>query len=182
MNSQLYESIIADLKVQQMFEFDWGQAATTGLVAAGLALGSPSRVEAKPSQQVSQSNLNIGNLWKGLIAEDTSGDYQTYLDIASVVRNRGNKGMNTGLVALKRNNLDSFVAKECEYALRAKNINLEELAKKAIREISGGKDTVNGATHYEHTGQYPIPSWAKSMKIVKKVFPGTKKEITFYKS
>jgi peptidoglycan L-alanyl-D-glutamate endopeptidase CwlK len=54
MNSQLYESIIADPKVQQMFEFDWKQAAATGLVAAGLAFGSPSGVEAKPVQTISQ--------------------------------------------------------------------------------------------------------------------------------
>ena len=42
------------------------------------------------------------NLWQGIIAEDTSGNYQDYLIIASVCKNRLENGLNLGLVALKR--------------------------------------------------------------------------------
>jgi len=122
------------------------------------------------------------NLWQGLIAEDTSGDYQTYLSIASVVRNRIDNGLNHGLIALKRQNLGQFVGQECAYALKIKKIDLTKLATKAIQEVfEDGKDYANGATHYEHTGVYSTPYWAKSMRIVKALYPNTRREITFYK-
>jgi len=122
------------------------------------------------------------NLYMGIIAEDTSGDYQIYLSIASVIRNRFNNGLNSGLVALKRQNLGQFVGQEYAYALKIKKIDLIKLATKAIQEIfKNNKDYVNGATHYEHTGVYPAPYWAKNMQIVKVLYPHTKKEIIFYK-
>jgi hypothetical protein len=123
------------------------------------------------------------NLWRGLVAEDTSGNYQTYLAIASCVRNRLDKGMNTGLIALKRKNLNDFVNKEAAYMLKTKKLNLQTLTQQAINEVfANGKDTIFGADHYEHTGVYPTPKWAKNMKIVKVLYKGTKNEITFYKS
>jgi len=122
------------------------------------------------------------NLYKGLIAEDTSGDYKTYLAIASVVRNRLQKGMTPGLVALKRKDLDVFVAEQIAYVLKTKQINLESQAKNAIREVLElNQDYSNGATHYEHTKVYGIPSWAKSMEIVKILYGGTERQIIFYR-
>ena len=122
------------------------------------------------------------NLYKALIAEDTSGDYQTYLAIASCVRNRLNKGMTHGLVAMKRKDLDAFMKREITYAHAVKNIDLESQAKRAIREVFIlNKDYANGATHYEHTGKYKKPKWAKDMRIVKVLHKGTKKEITFWR-
>jgi len=112
-------------------------------------------------------------LWKGIIAESTKGDLTEYRCIASVVRNRISKGMWHGLVALKRKDLDAFVAREIAY-----NPRLEGLAKQAAKEE---QDYANGATHYEHTGVYPVPSWAKKMKAVKVLFAGTKDEITFWR-
>lgn len=113
------------------------------------------------------------NLWQGLVAESTKGDLTEYCCIASVVRNRLNKGMWHGLVALKRHNLSAFVAREVKHSPR-----LEGLAKQAVNDT---QDYANGATHYEHTGVYPVPYWAKKMTIVKVLFKGTKDEITFYK-
>lgn len=113
------------------------------------------------------------NLWQGLIAESTKGDLEEYRCIASVVRNRLNKGMWHGLIALKRKNLEAFVSREVKH-----NPKLETLAKRAVQE---DQDYANGATHYEHTGAYPVPSWAKKMKVVKVLFKDTKHEITFYR-
>jgi hypothetical protein len=121
------------------------------------------------------------NLYMGLIAEDTKGDYQTYLAIASVVRNRIDKGLNHGLVALKRKGISDFVSKEVSYAKRVTKIDLIDLSQSAIKEVWQGKDYSNGATHYEHTGKYPVPYWAKKMQVVKVMFKGTKNEITFWK-
>lgn len=121
------------------------------------------------------------NLYMGLIAEDTGGDYEVYLAIASVVRNRINSGDWHGLVALKRQNLSQFVKQNCDYVMKTKGIDLTKLATKAIGEICAGKDCANGATNYEHTGVYPIPYWAKNMQVAKVLYKGTKKEITFYK-
>ena len=122
------------------------------------------------------------NLWMGLIAEDTSGNYQTYLMIASVVRNRLNKGMDTGLVALKRKNLEYFVKIEICYALSVKEIDLYGLTIKAIEEIFiNNKDYAAGAINYEHTGVYPVPKYTKKMKLVKVMYPNTNQEITFWR-
>lgn len=121
------------------------------------------------------------NLWKGLIAEDTSGDLEVYRLIASVVRNRFNKGLNCGLVALKRKNLDEFVKNNSEY-MKIKGVNLEALSKQAIKEVFNlGLDFADGATHYEHTGRFQVPYWAEKMTIVKVLYPGTKKELTLWK-
>ena len=121
-------------------------------------------------------------IWMGIIAEDTSGDYQTYLCIASVVRNRLAKGMNTGLVALKRKDLDDFIAEQYLYVLKTKNKDLQMIAQFAILKIFEEKlDYVNGATNYEHTRIYPVPSYTKNMKIVKVLYKGQKREITFWR-
>lgn len=121
------------------------------------------------------------NLYMGLIAEDTSGDQQTYLAIASVVRNRLEKGLNHGLVALKRQNLRQFVERECAYALKTKGLDLTKLTTKSLTEVWQGKDYANGATHYEHTGHYPTPTFTKNMKLVKVLYPNTKEEIKFWR-
>jgi hypothetical protein len=122
------------------------------------------------------------SLWQGLIAEDTTGNYQTYLAIASVVRNRLNAGLDHGLVALKRKNLDSFVNTNSRYMLNAKGIDIIDLSNKAIEEIfTNNRDFANGATHYEHTGVYTMPKWAKNMKLVKVMYPNTKQEIKFWR-
>lgn len=122
------------------------------------------------------------NLHKAIIAEDTSGDPVIYKNIVSCVRNRLEQGMSHGLVAMKRKNLNSFVQKEREYALKTKGIDLESQAKKAIYEVFIlKKDYCAKATHYEHTGIYKKPKWAKHMRVVKILFEGTKSEITFWR-
>lgn len=131
-------------------------------------------------------SINTGrshrSIVEGLIAEDTSGDYATYLNIASCVKNRIKKGMPYGLVALKRRDLNAFIKKECIYALKVKNIDLRSQAKKAISEVFIlNKDYCDGATYYEHTGVYPIPKYTKNMKVVKVLYAGTKNEITFWR-
>lgn len=121
------------------------------------------------------------NLWQGLIAEDTSGNYNTYLAIASVVRNRLNAGMDNGLVALKRKHFEHFVKREIIWA-SWNDIDLTGASMSAIQEVfEEGKDYANGATHYEHTKRYGYPSWSKNMVIVKIMFKNLPNEITFFK-
>lgn len=121
------------------------------------------------------------NLWQGLVAESTSGDYQVYLIVASVVRNRLEKRLNHGLNSLRRRDLVDFVAENYLYVLRTKGIDLEELTKKAIYEVFIlGKDYANGGTRYEHTKKYGIPkdNEIKGMRVVKIIYKGTRREIT----
>ena len=123
-------------------------------------------------------------LWQGLVAEDTFGDFQTYLIIASVVRNRLDKGLNYGLNGLRRRDLTDFVAENYLYILKTKGIDLEELAKRAIYKVFIlGKDYANGATRYEHTKIYGIPrdNEIKNMRIVKVIYKNTRREITCWK-
>uniref|UniRef100_A0A6M3JEE7 Uncharacterized protein n=1 Tax=viral metagenome TaxID=1070528 RepID=A0A6M3JEE7_9ZZZZ len=120
-------------------------------------------------------------LYKGIIAEDTSGDYQVYLAIASVVHNRLQKGMTIGLVALNRQDLDNFINQEYWYA-KTKGVDLIKISTQAIKEVFYNNiDTTNGATNYEHTGVYPVPKYTRIMQICKIMFMGTKKEITFWR-
>jgi hypothetical protein len=103
------------------------------------------------------------NLWKGLIAEDVSGGYQGMYAVACCVRNRLNVGMNTGLVALKRKDLNSFVERQgSRYELMAKDI-----IRKVFNENS--PDVTKGATHYEAVERYGLPKWAKGMVRTTKI-------------
>lgn len=126
-------------------------------------------------------------LWKGLVAEDTSGDRQIYFHLAHCVKNKLRRERRTGLVALKRRQLDKFLTKEMNFA-KSKSGGRKDLrarAEAAIEKafIKREPDPTNGADHYEHTGKYPKPWWAKNgrMTITKVLYPGTKQEITFYK-
>ena len=133
-------------------------------------------------QQPARAEEIPQNLWMGIISEDTSGDYQVYLIIASVVRNRLVRGMDCGLIALKRKDLKDFVAREYLYALKTKGINLQKLACKAILEVFvNGKDYACSATHYEHTKIYGVPRFWKNLKIIKVIYPNTKREISLAK-
>lgn len=97
------------------------------------------------------------NLWKGLIAEAVSEGELGMRAVACVVHNRLNKGMNSGLVALKRKDLDKFVWKQGK--------KYEIQAKKIIQDIfyHSGSDITNGATHYENIEKYGKPYWVKNM-------------------
>lgn len=97
------------------------------------------------------------NLWKGLIAEDVAGGYQGMYAVACCVRNRLNSGLNTGLVALKRRDLDEFVRREGRQT--------EYFAKDIVRKVfaEGAPDITRGATHYENIEAYGLPKWARSM-------------------
>jgi hypothetical protein len=106
---------------------------------------------------IASAQVVPANLWQGLIAEDVSGGYEGMYAVACCVRNRLNAGMNTGLVALKRGDLDAFVKREGRKA--------ELIAKDIIREVfeESGIDVTKGATHYENVEAYGLPKWARSM-------------------
>lgn len=122
------------------------------------------------------------NLWMGIIAEDSSGDINTYLAIASVARNRLIRGMDVGLNALKRKDLDEFVYINALYMRKVELIDLELVSQFAILQVFGGRlDYSNGADHYEHTGTMPAPEFTKKMRRVMVLNRGTSREITFWK-
>jgi hypothetical protein len=116
------------------------------------------------------------NLWQGLIAEATSEGYQGMEVVACVTRNRLDRGMSHGLVALKRKDLDRFCRRE--------GFETCDMAKDIVYYIFDRRETdvTGGADHYEHTGMYPVPKWAKRMKVTNVFFKGTKHEITCYDS
>jgi len=103
------------------------------------------------------------NLWKGLIAEDVAGGYQGMYAVACCVRNRLNAGMDHGLVAMKRPDLNKFVKREGKtYELMARDI---------LRKVflENAPDVTRGATHYEAVERYGLPKWAKGMVRTAKV-------------
>ena len=101
-------------------------------------------------------------LWKGLIAEAVSEGYDGMFAVACCVRNRLRKGMNHGLCAMKRKNLDVFVAKQ--------GVKYEEMAKEIVRKVfdENVPDITGGSTHYENVEKFGVPYWAKKMtKMIK---------------
>lgn len=97
------------------------------------------------------------DLWKGLIGEAVGEGYEGMYAVACVYRNRLEKGLPLGCVALRRRDLDEFVRKQGK--------KFEYMAKDIIEEVfeQNGKDVTGGATHYENIKRFGIPWWAKTM-------------------
>lgn len=110
------------------------------------------------------------NLWQGLIAEACNQGYDGMYAVACCVRNRLNAGMNTGLCALKRKDLDAFCKRQ--------GSQVEKMAKDIIKKVfeQNAPDTVFGATHYENIKAYGWPKWSKDMAVVAKI-----KDHTFFR-
>ncbi len=100
------------------------------------------------------------NLWKGLIAEAVSENYEGMYAVCCVVRNRLSKGMNNGLVGLHRKDLDEFVRKHKAY---------EKMAKKIVYQVfeCNGDDTTNGSLYFENISVFKYPDWARKKEFIK---------------
>ncbi len=99
------------------------------------------------------------NFWCGLIAEACSDGYEGMYAVAICVRNRLDKGMNTGLCGLNRKDLISFVNRQGKkYELMAK-----EIIKKVFQEK--GDDVTYGAIYFENVKKYGKPEWCKVMTV-----------------
>ena len=102
-------------------------------------------------------------LYKGLIAEAVSEGEIGMTAICFVYKNRLEKGMPLGCVALKRKDLDKFVERQGRrYELMAKSI---------IQKVFYGDvpDISKGATHYENEMAFGKPYWAKNMVVVARI-------------
>lgn len=103
------------------------------------------------------------NLWQGLIGEAVSEGYNGMYAVACVYRNRLERGLPLGCVALKRKDLNRFVFKQGK--------KYTEYAKRIIEEVfyTYGKDITKGATHYENIEAFGVPWWTKGMKVTCKI-------------
>ena len=103
------------------------------------------------------------NLWKGIIGEAFGEGYSGMYAVACVYKNRLERGMPLGCVALKSKDLDKFVKEQ--------GGAYEVLAKKIIHEVFTiyTHDVTNGATHYEAVRRYGWPSWSNNMIITCKI-------------
>lgn len=108
------------------------------------------------------------NLWRGLVAEACGDGYSGMYAVAACVRNRLERGMDTGLCGLDRKDLKSFIAKQ--------GSKYEHMAKRIIKKVfqERGEDTTNGAIYFENIEEYGKPKWCKKMTV--KI-----KNHTFYK-
>lgn len=106
------------------------------------------------------------NLYKGIIGEAVGEGYDGMYAVACVYRNRLEKGLPLGCVALKRKDLDAFVKRQgARYEVIAKKIVQEVFA----ASISKPTDPTHGATHYENLSAFGTPRWALGMVITAKV-------------
>ena len=110
------------------------------------------------------------DLWQGLIGEAVSEGYEGMYAVACVYKNRINKGMSLGCVALKRKDLNQFIKKQ--------GVKYERMAKSIIEKVfyQNAEDITKGAIHYENIERFGIPYWAKDMIITCKI-----RNHTFYK-
>jgi hypothetical protein len=107
-------------------------------------------------------------IWKVLLAEAASEGEQGMYAVACVIRNRG--GDLRGFCGSRRKGLDGF----CERQGR-KYISLAQAIEKRVFEEQA-PDITNGATHFENTKAFGIPSWAKTMIVTARI-----KAHTFYR-
>ncbi len=117
----------------------------------------------KPIQVVKNNNVKApDNLWKGLIGEAVSEGPEGMYAVACVYRNRLVNGIPLGCVALKRKDLDEFVAKQGK--------RYEITSKATIQRVfkENGSDITGGAIHYEST-DFPVPEWEKDMTVTTKI-------------
>ena len=110
------------------------------------------------------------NLWKGIIAEACGEGKIGLYAVACVYRNRLEKGIPLGCIALKRKDLDQFVQRQ--------GLLYEKMAKEIVRSVFGNPwlDITGGATHYENIECFGTPWWIKNMIKTIKI-----KSHTFYK-
>ena len=117
------------------------------------------------------------NLWKGLLGEAVGDGHASMVAICHVYKNRINRGMRLGCVALKRRDIDKFIAEQTAYGRRIGRDYIKE-AKDIVRGVFNGKikDPTRGADHYENIKAFGTPYWAKTMIVTAKI-----KSHTFYR-
>lgn len=110
------------------------------------------------------------NLWKGIIGEAVGEGYRGMYAVTCAYRNRLDKNLPLGCVALKRKDIDQFVEKQGE--------KYQKMAKEIVRKIfeENGPDITKGATHYENVESFGLPKWAEKMEVTVKI-----KHHTFFK-
>ena len=116
------------------------------------------------------------NLWQGFIAEETNGTYELYYAMACATRNRIQRGRDTGIVALRRKDLNEFVRANIRYMIQTKNIDIAQLSQRAILNVfeKDSKDITQGATLHEDIDIYGFPkSWDKD-KVIPTIKIGTR--------
>lgn len=103
------------------------------------------------------------DLFKGILGEGANQGEKGLYAVTCVYKNRLDKGMSLGCVAMNRKDLDEFVAKQPQ--------RLREYARWIVGEVFNGKvkDITGGATHYENVERFGEPYWAKDMIITVKV-------------
>ncbi len=99
------------------------------------------------------------NLWKGLVGEAVSEGPEGMYAVACCVRNRLEAGMDTGLCALKRRDLDKFV--------RSEGKRVETMAKRIVERVfkEKGPDVTRGAHLYENIKKYGFPKTWDRRKV-----------------
>jgi len=103
------------------------------------------------------------DLWKGLIAEAVSDDYEGMYAVACVVRNRLKTGMDDGLAGLHRKDLNRFIYKQGQYYWQmARAIEIEVFYHNA-------PDVTDGALYFENIRDFGKPRWAKNMIVTVKI-------------
>jgi len=119
-----------------------------------------------PTKLYSEEVKPPKHLWKGLIAEAIDERYKGHrpeimLYIAFTVRNRLEKGMDHGLIGLKRKDLNKFVKDNVRWVKYRDNMDFEKIAKHIIHYVfyENAKDKSNGLLYFEDEVEYGTPYW-----------------------
>ena len=163
---QIYTHIYTDEQVKQMLDEGWPQNLATAGLAASLALGSPQKVEAKPTSSIMQMKNNI--VAKVLAGEAAGEGALGMRAVACVIQNRA-KGKDPVSVVTKPKQFSAYD----DPGLMARNYSqVKEIADKIASEIGTLQDITGGATHYVTTSLYARKkddprSWISRMQVTK---------------
>lgn len=109
---------------------------------------------------VGYSDTPPANLWRGLIAENTTATDREWTAMACVVRNRQAIGWPHGLCGLKRKSLIRFTDSEIRYATTYGR-QIDRITQDIVDKVYSGKqpDVTGGAVYFENVEKYGKPRW-----------------------
>ena len=97
---------------------------------------------------------------KTLLAEAASEGEAGMFAVGCVMRNRG-YNLN-GFAGSRRQDLDDFV--------RHQPPRVQAAARRCVQRLRAGvRDVTLGATHYENTGAFGVPNWARGRKPLTRI-------------
>jgi len=161
----LYETIISDNKVQQMFELNWKHPIVAGMIGASMLATPAMAKDMTRDTRTIEQNVSDSNIVAKVIAGEAAGEgNEGMLAVACVIQNRG--GNPIGIVTQPK----QFSAYSDKDLMNRNYSQVKVKADDLAERIGTLKDITGGATHYVTKELYNRKknnpnSWISKMKV-----------------